>query len=249
MAAGRSNSIIRQSSPLGAAAWRLTVLWLLGGCLVVVVLVLGQRRLTGALPAPLPAGLLVPTFAAATLLAGLLRWLLLVEYRKYRVLPWSASVLLLLLAAALWLPGTNRWAISAVCLLLVCELTFGVVLRHGPRPLRSSSPARGPSAEVLQTLTRRRTERGQEQIDGTYVVRFVGGQRTENCHVAFCPPLPTAEVSCRQLAGPPARLKLAQVLPQGARIELRLAEPAEEEACVLLEIIAKQETHQPRTQA
>jgi hypothetical protein len=77
-------------------------------------------------------------------------------------------------------------------------------------------------------------------MEGSVRTVFAAGQRTENCHVAFCPPFPSSpRVACRQLEGPETRIKLAQVLPQGVRIELRLAEAPDEEATVLLEVVAQ----------
>jgi hypothetical protein len=103
-------------------------------------------------------------------------------------------------------------------------------------------------SDVSQRFIRRLTRLGEEVVEGACRARFAVGQRTENCHVAFCPPLPTSpQGSCRQTEGPSARIKVAQVLPQGIRVELRLAEPAEDDASVVLEFSARSDPHQPRT--
>ena len=69
---------------------------------------------------------------------------------------------------------------------------------------------------------------------------LAAGQRTASVHIAFCPPFAqTPEVSAEQTAGPPARLKTVQVLPYGARFDLKLAAACPESADVLLEFIAE----------
>lgn len=97
-----------------------------------------------------------------------------------------------------------------------------------------------PADEVLQQLTRRRLAGGAEELAGWLRVPFAAGQRTENVHVAFCPPFATApQLAAAQLDGPEARVKTAQLLPYGVRLDLKLLTPAEQCATVLLEFTAR----------
>jgi hypothetical protein len=90
-------------------------------------------------------------------------------------------------------------------------------------------------ANVVQQFTRVR-ESGGESLFGVLRGDFAPGERTQNLHLAFCPPLArTPELSFEQVSGPPASFKAAQVETFGARLEVRLATPSEEAACVLVE--------------
>ena len=97
-----------------------------------------------------------------------------------------------------------------------------------------------PGDDVLQQLTRSLARDGSEQISGWLRAPFLPDQRTASVHVAFCPPfVATPELSVEQLDGPPARIKTAQVLPHGARLDLKLAATADEAATVLLQFSAR----------
>ncbi len=96
------------------------------------------------------------------------------------------------------------------------------------------------SKDVTQQLVRTQTADGAEQICGRLRIAFAAGQRTGSVHVAFCPPLAaTPEVEVEQLDGPPARIKTAQLLPYGARLDLKLAAAADEQTSVLLQFSAR----------
>lgn len=79
---------------------------------------------------------------------------------------------------------------------------------------------------LWQQTSRLRTNEG-ELVSGWEKVEFKPSERTAIVHVAFCPPLEeTPELELEQMSGPPARIKAAQVLPHGARLEVRLNSPA-----------------------
>ena len=87
---------------------------------------------------------------------------------------------------------------------------------------------------VTQQLTRSQAADGVEELSGWLRVEFVAGQRTGSLHVAFCPPFAaTPELAVEQLDGPEARLKTAQLMPYGARLDLKLAAAAGEPTSVL----------------
>jgi len=96
--------------------------------------------------------------------------------------------------------------------------------------------------DVLQHLTRSRSAEGVDQLSGWLRTPFVAGQRTATVHVAFCPPFAkTPGLEVEQCDGPPARIKTAQVLPHGARLDLKLAQAAETPVAVVLEFVARDE--------
>jgi hypothetical protein len=65
-------------------------------------------------------------------------------------------------------------------------------------------------------------------------------------HVAFCPPFAaTPEVKVSQIDGPEVRIKTAQLLPYGARLDLKLAAPAEEPTSVTLRFSAQSPAPSP----
>jgi hypothetical protein len=57
-------------------------------------------------------------------------------------------------------------------------------------------------------------------------------------HVAFCLPA-TPEFAFEQIDGPEANLTLGQIETYGARIDLRLAAPAEESDNIVVEFYAR----------
>jgi hypothetical protein len=95
------------------------------------------------------------------------------------------------------------------------------------------------SATLLQQLTRSRAADRSETISGTVVAEFAQGERTTTLHIAFCPPfevLPRVEAEIAE--GPDASVQVTQVLHHGARLDVRLLQPADEAAAVSLEIVA-----------
>ncbi len=88
---------------------------------------------------------------------------------------------------------------------------------------------------VSQQLTRRREADGQV-IEGWTRVELLTGERHAAAHVAICPPLPCVpQCFAEQMDGPPARLKIAQVLAYGVRFEIKLDEPAAEPTSAVIE--------------
>lgn len=106
------------------------------------------------------------------------------------------------------------------------------------RPLESFSQL--IEEDVLQHLTRSRTAEGVEQLSGWLRMPFAAGQRTANIHVAFCPPFAqTPGLEVEQCDGPTVRIKTGQVLPHGARLDLKLAQASETPVAVVLEFAAR----------
>ena len=97
-----------------------------------------------------------------------------------------------------------------------------------------------PDETVTQQLTRSQAADGTESLSGWLRIPLASGQRTANVHVAFCPPFPhTPRARVEQLDGPEARIKTVQLLPYGVRFDLKLREPSESAAAVLLQFSAE----------
>ena len=76
---------------------------------------------------------------------------------------------------------------------------------------------------LTQEYTRASLEGGEERIQGALHLLVRAGARTATAHVAFCPPFAARpQFETRLTSGPPCRLKVGQLLPQGARIEIKL---------------------------
>jgi hypothetical protein len=89
---------------------------------------------------------------------------------------------------------------------------------------------------LLQQLTRRRLDDGCEVLEGWLRVELTAGQRHAAAHVAICPPLAGQPVCyAEQSDGPDAQIKVAQVLPHGARLEVKLDRPQSEASHVDIE--------------
>ena len=95
------------------------------------------------------------------------------------------------------------------------------------------------SEQTVQHIIRRRSADGKEKLTGWLRLDFASGQRTAVAHVAFCPPLDGQPVlTVRQRSGPACRVKTAQVLPYGARVELRMVGHSDQPQQVVLELDA-----------
>jgi hypothetical protein len=85
-----------------------------------------------------------------------------------------------------------------------------------------------------------REEDRVEAIHATLVAEFVVGQRQATLHVAFCPPLERVPVIEMEIMdGAEAELKVGVAYCHGARIEVRLGEPADEDCAVVVEMVAR----------
>jgi len=98
-----------------------------------------------------------------------------------------------------------------------------------PRPPKEQGPAVDDffsdfPSEVIRRIERTRGPVGEDICWGQVRSDFHAGQRTASIHLAFCPPFavnPTLHFE--QIEGPEASVKATQVLPYGARLEVRLA--------------------------
>lgn len=96
------------------------------------------------------------------------------------------------------------------------------------------------SDNITQQLTRSQAADGTEELSGWLRLSLAAGQRTGSVHVAFCPPFAAVpELEVEQIDGPEARIKPPQVLPYGARLDLKLATASEEPTSVLLQFSAR----------
>lgn len=98
--------------------------------------------------------------------------------------------------------------------------------------------ARADDDGISQRFIRRCDERGRELLSGWLRVDIAPGERTKFAHVAFCPPLLNSPQCEIDLADDQASAAVAQVLPQGARFELKLPRPATAPTSIALEWVA-----------
>lgn len=232
------------------------------------------RRMSGALVEPLGGVALLATAALAVLIGVAIRELWRPAARdaskvERRVICFGPTLGVVLLAAAL-LPGAE-W-MGSVGFLAITALGEGFAIgtwtRRAPKVRRSrpfgrrpGGPASPPSEvqvpgpeprastpeEVLQQMSRTRDAAGQEVLSGVVRAEFQPGERGTALHIAFCPPYAaTPQFTAGQAAGPKARLKVGQLQPFGARIDVRLPEAVSETTSVLLEFTAEGQPFQLR---
>lgn len=110
-----------------------------------------------------------------------------------------------------------------------------------PGDVRESAEAPPDDASLVQHLDRRKTEDGQESVEGWLRAAIPAGSRLATLHVAICPPFERLpECYAEQVDGPPAQIKIAQVLHQGVRLELKLERAAEQDSLVTVEVSLQQ---------
>jgi hypothetical protein len=203
------------------------------GVLLAVAVLLFVRRLSGALIAPLAAA---PLIATAT---GLSAWAVAVQirFRDERV-KWATLATVILFAVACSFPGARLidWLVWPIALAAVWVLPSRLRLNS---QRRSVLPPDNPADQPLQELTRSRSANGVEAVLGKVVAEFAANERSAVVHVAFCPPfeqLPAVEI--RRTTGPACEVKVAQLLHQGVRFELRLSRASTEPLRVTIEFTA-----------
>jgi hypothetical protein len=78
-------------------------------------------------------------------------------------------------------------------------------------------------------------------LAGWFSAELAAGQRHATAHVAICPPLAgTLACYAEQNDGPEAEVRIAQVLPQGVRFEIKLDRPQGEASRVGIEFSIQQ---------
>jgi len=219
------------------------------------------RRMSGLLVAPLPG---VAVVALACVWSSIAFWLRspLPDLRAAgRPGGWPAArhALVALLSIALaWsvsVEGTSAAGL-VVLWLVVLSTEIAALARVLPLAVRRRQPLRRAARpadiiddeppeldfepETTQWIVRRNTSPHGEMIEGTLRVPFERGQRSAAAHVAFCPPL-AQSVACdaEQIDGPPATVRVAQLLAYGARFELKLDRVADDSGSVLLRFVAE----------
>ncbi|HVT29997.1 MAG TPA: hypothetical protein VHE81_18410 [Lacipirellulaceae bacterium] len=208
------------------------------------------RRMAGALTAPLPAGLLAATAA------GVCVWALFIYFlvaNRWIVLGISLSAMLLAVGCSY--PGSRFVDWMAWLPVIGLVSWFPTSMRSKARRDRQSNYTACPVADrddlasdrqdgehgeqVLQQLMRIRTADGRDALRGTLAAEFAPGERLAAVYFGFCPPfesLPGVEVHVRDDLE--ADVKLTQLLHNGAQLDVRLREPAEESLVIMIEFQA-----------
>jgi hypothetical protein len=223
--------------------------------LAAVAGLLAIRRLAGGLSTPLGWFELTATgvlWGGVSLTCRLLWHKCTAEVgeRLEPIVRWAPLVSGVVLAAAILLPGSSLVGASLLVALLVGEemwSCFGLPWSSWSiRP--SGSLDEGAITHGLfdescdQQLTRRRLPTGEESLEAWLRVRFEAGQRTATAHVGYCPPFErTPHLTVDVMSTSPARIKVDQVLPFGARLEVKLAAAAAKQDCVVLKLLAVSE--------
>jgi hypothetical protein len=94
-------------------------------------------------------------------------------------------------------------------------------------------------ANTWQRMARAVDETGQEIVYGAVRCDFAIGQRQQNVHLAFCPPLGhIPELSTEQTEGPSAKVQASLVETFGVCLEVRLPAPSTEPTSVQIQFYA-----------
>ncbi len=104
-------------------------------------------------------------------------------------------------------------------------------------PVESFDEQMAPN--VMQQWARR-LEDDFDVLEGFARAEFSMGARVTNLHVGVCPPFAAApEVFVETTDGPTATVKVAEALPFGLRLEIRLAQTAETDCDVVVAVVAR----------
>lgn len=236
--------------------------------LAAVGLLISARRLVGALANELPRDAMLLTAVVMTAIVAFARiaWRRAFPLRRDgtselawgdQLVGWGSSLGLLFAAVGCCYPAyrTSDWLIW-LPMLVADQLWRQSFFDAGQTRLRlaagtdnlsdEASTVRFPKLtdepqqnHIVQQLYRVRDEDGSEVIYGTLRADFQTGQRTAVLHVGFCPPLPyLPEIEAAALPGSDIRLKVAQALAHGARLDVRLSETPTEDCHVWIDMAA-----------
>jgi acid phosphatase family membrane protein YuiD len=236
---------------LGNPVWLLpaaapfVLVWLLlaGGLLIV-------RTVAGATH-PLERGQIVIAAFAVACVAWLARRLSTLKGERRIGFPWASmlpvvatSVALLFWGLALSHGVDSSAAAAFFWLVIVSEEALGWrrQFRSSWRASTGGGLAEGQTTtnRVVQEFTRLVTAEGEDIIRGSVAVQVVSGCRMAAGHVAFCPPFaerPRFEI--RPHAQQDAALKVSQLYPHGARVEVKLPQPAKTDTTVAVHFVAR----------
>lgn len=227
------------------------------GSLMITALVLWGRRLAGAFQQPIAPSVLLSSCVILVTLGVVLR-IPLVWSSPDRpawgspLALYGTSAALLLVAALLTAPDRQPWwswvllwaGVVTAEALVYWRTSNGVAPETQPpdgrtRPIGSSDNLDLPH-HVVQRLERGYDAELGEFISGQLRARFAAGQRIENVHLSFCPPfVQTPAVTAESISGPSASVKPSLTVPNGARIDIRLDEPAAVETDVVIEVFVQ----------
>ncbi len=227
--------------------------------LVVIATVLWVRRLFGAFEQPIAPSVVLSGCVILVALGVVLRIPLV---RSSSDQPawgtplalYGTSAALFLVAALLTAPNQQPWwawlmlwaVVVTAEALIYWQATQGVLVDRDTLPFRRLLQTSTVTDEielpdhVLQRFERFHDKELGEIISGQLRARFAAGQRSENVHLSFCPPLADVpQVTAESLAGPPARIQPSLVVTNGARLDVRLDAPAVEDTDVIIEVFVQ----------
>ena len=194
--------------------------------LITLSILLVARRIGGALTTPLGSLSLLVSACAVAGCAVLASRHRLRTWRNTLLAQGALSLAVVVIAISLSLPGTTVLGLLALWTIVVAEEAWSwrqLLSKNLEQDTAAESPP--TESELVQQITRLRTSSG-EIVEARLRADFAQGQRVANVHVAFCPPFAVVPVvEFEQTLGPEARVKVGQLLPQGVRLDLKLAQP------------------------
>ncbi|RIK82228.1 MAG: hypothetical protein DCC68_07020 [Planctomycetota bacterium] len=175
----------------------------------------------------------------------------------------SPAAIAVLIAAMITLPGT-RFAAAALLWSPLLAGQAALVWLYRPHaiaphqrdpelPVADATSAPGESApqsfdelgeehlpdDATQHWTRRTID-GADVLEGMARASFAAGARAVNVHVGICPPFANVpEVFAEPIDGPAATVAVAEALPFGVRLDVRLVEASHAEASVIVAVVAR----------
>lgn len=194
------------------------VRYLATGVLTALALLLLARRTAGALVVPLST---TTSLACGFALGALV---LLAEWIPTPVPRGSERARLAALAAAVLLPSASAAALVAK-FVWVPAVAISAWLRRGDGVLQAPVPSTPEqTSRVRQQWTRTLEADGRDVCRGSARAEFAAGQRIAAIHLAFCPPFAATPQFEATAAESDVAVKVGQVLPYAARIEVKLSE-------------------------
>ena len=220
----------------------------------------GGLQSAPTLQALIAVGVLLAVLAAVV--HGGARLLCAKRLSVYRATQCFLPLSLAIAVFSICVPGSSFFGVFFVILILGCEELLWLLRptpfleklprqsadSQGARPIRTRKEKQSVEIEselvdfppeVLRRVERSKGPAGEDICWGQIRSEFLPGQRTAAIHLEFCPPFQrTPVLHVEQVDGPDATVKTTQILPYGARLEVRLAQSGSEDIETRIEFSA-----------
>lgn len=149
--------------------------------------------------------------------------LLLTAFRLDLIFTWFCVFCMFEIAALVFSERIADWIGDRLFPLSTRTKTAPLMLQLGPEEeFNEEYFDTEPDENAIQQWTRIETPEGDQLLEGWVRIEFPPDRKTANIHIPFCPPFKSIpKIETLQLDGPETKITIAQLMPFGARIDIK----------------------------